>query len=186
MSLAREHGGTIEAEALPAGGSAFTLYLPAASGAMPDRQTLLEPGVTATENSAENSELKGRCVLVLDDEESICMLLEEGLTARGLQVRCTGSPDEALGLLRGQQFDVLICDMNLSVGGAPVNGADVAQRLLEAAKAPKPALILMTGDYMEDSQLGVDDSRRLQKPFRISEVLGLLKRVLTQDQEART
>jgi len=32
MSIIREHGGNIEAETLPAGGSAFTIYLPAAVG----------------------------------------------------------------------------------------------------------------------------------------------------------
>src|SRR5467141_1990601 len=32
MSIIREHGGNIEAETLPAGGSAFTIYLPVASG----------------------------------------------------------------------------------------------------------------------------------------------------------
>ena len=190
MSIAREHGGTIEAEALPAGGSAFTLYLPAASGAAPDRETAPEPAVMPAEAlpeaPAEASDLKGRSVLVLDDEESICMLLEEGLTAHGLLVRCTASPDEGLGLVRGQRYDALICDLNLSVGGAPVNGADVAKKLLEAAKPPKPAVILMTGDYTEESQVNGGDPGRLQKPFRISDVLALLKRVLPQDQEAKT
>jgi len=34
MSIIREHGGKIEAEALPAGGSAFSVYLPVSSEAL--------------------------------------------------------------------------------------------------------------------------------------------------------
>src|SRR5262249_26117097 len=158
MSIAREHGGTIEAEALPAGGSAFTLYLPAALEA-PERREAASSApqdasaVTEAQNSAPV--LKGRSVLVLDDEESICMLLEEGLSAHGLEVRCTATPEEALASVPEHRFDALICDLNLSVRGAPVNGADVAQKLLELAKTPKPALILMTGDYAQELAPGV-------------------------------
>src|SRR5262249_34957572 len=79
MSIAREHGGTIEAEPLPAGGSAFTLSLPAAGEPAP-REISSEPAAASLAESGESSSLKGRSVLVLDDEESICMLLDEGLT----------------------------------------------------------------------------------------------------------
>jgi PAS domain S-box-containing protein len=179
MSIVREHGGTIEAEALPAGGSAFTIYLPAATEAPAHSEAGTEVASITTEPDAVlNNGLKGRSVLVLDDEESICMLLDEGLSAHGLSVRCTTSPDEALALLPGQRFDALICDVNLSVSGANVNGLDVAQRLLSAAAEPKPGLILMTGDYTEESPSNGTGPERLQKPFRISEVLVLLKRVM--------
>jgi len=181
MSIAREHGGTIEAEALPAGGSAFTLYLPAVSEGPQVRATAPEPAAITTGPQGEVSALKGRSVLVLDDEESIRMLLDEGLTAYGLEVRCTATPEEALSFIPDQPFDALICDLNLSVQGTPINGADVAQKLLAAAMTPKPALILMTGDYADESRDGTEGPGRLQKPFRISEVLVLLQRLIPAD-----
>ena len=178
MSIIREHGGTIEAEGLPAGGSAFTIYLPSAVETPPQR-TAAEAQATVTESpEAVPNGLKGRSVLVLDDEESICMLLDEGLSAHGLHVRCTANPDEALALVPNQHYDALICDVNLAVRGANVNGADVGQKLLAAALAPKPALILMTGDYTEEPAPDGSGPGRLQKPFRISDVLALLKRVM--------
>jgi PAS domain S-box-containing protein len=179
MSIIREHGGTIEAETLPAGGSAFTVYLPVAGEPPAPSRSVLEATAARTEVAAAPSDLKGRSVLVLDDEESICMLLEEGLTAHGLQVKCAATPEEALALASTRRYDVVICDLHLSVRGAPINGKDAAEKLLAAAAAPKPELILMTGDYSEDSELDpANGPRRLQKPFRISEVIAMLKELL--------
>lgn len=147
MSIVREHGGLIEAEALPAGGSAFTVTLPVAptekSSAVKTPLEKLETpapaesGVsflsqaTASAAAAESSFasvlasvsanapasaksaapnavpmapsaeiLKGRSVLVLDDEESLRLLLQEGLSAQGLRVDCAGTAEEALALIR--------------------------------------------------------------------------------------
>ncbi len=161
MSIVREHGGLIEAEALAAGGSAFTVSLPVApadktdadpasteSGASSGRTALgaasapgSAPAASASPSaatslthaessfasvlaasvsakapsasaksagagasaSASNSSaeiLKGRSVLVLDDEESLRMLLHEGLSAQGLRVDCAGTAEEALALIR--------------------------------------------------------------------------------------
>jgi PAS domain S-box-containing protein len=183
MSIVREHGGTIEAEALPAGGSAFTVYLPAAIE-LPDAARTSTPEelpATSTTPSESSNPLKGRSILVLDDEESICMLLEEGLTAHGLQVQCAATPDEALALAQSHRYDALICDLHLSVRGTPASGKDAAQKLLAMSPEPKPAVIFMTGDYTEETHEdgSAPAPRRLQKPFRVSEVLALLREVLS-------
>src|SRR5712664_4240231 len=67
MSIIREHGGNIEAETLPAGGTAFTVTLPIAIG-QPPPELLPAPADEAIVPAAEL--LKDRTVLVLDDEES--------------------------------------------------------------------------------------------------------------------
>ena len=188
MSIVREHGGTIEAEALPAGGSAFTVYLPAAiEPASPQPPVPVPTRLLAGEfppTVPPSDILKGRCILVLDDEESIRMLLDEGLSSHGLQVHSAATPDQALALAAGHRFDAFICDLHLSVNGTPVNGQDAAATLLASSTAPKPALIFMTGDYTEEPSS--DDSpsapRRLQKPFRVSDVLALLREVLSAGQ----
>src|SRR5206468_4404943 len=49
MSIIREHGGNIEAETLPAGGSAFTIYLPIASMRAPETFSIpSEPGAVSS------------------------------------------------------------------------------------------------------------------------------------------
>ena len=255
MSIIREHGGLIEAEALPAGGSAFTVtlpvpptekqdapsapaeriaasILPAASPASvsaalgsPAPAESSFPSVSAAgsanvpsssvesprSSTASPSEeiLKGRTVLVLDDEESLRQLLQEGLSAQGLRVDSAATAEDALALLRrfweksqvngGSSaedlrgsvvdtpvagYDILLCDLHLSAGGFFVDGREATARILEAAAAaglPKPAVVYMTGDLTD---AGPETPARgeplfLQKPFRISEVLALFREVLS-------
>jgi PAS domain S-box-containing protein len=183
MSIIREHGGNIEAESLPAGGSAFTVYLPAATAHIPE--SLSGPAESAIVTSSPipptSDSLRGRAVLVLDDEESLRMLLNEGLAARGLRVDSAATTEEALAHLRHSSYDALLCDLHLSAGGFTVDGRDAARRILEAAGPQKPVLIYMTGDLLESAggTAGGDDPICLQKPFRISDVLGLLSDVLS-------
>jgi two-component system NtrC family sensor kinase len=182
MSIIREHGGNIEAESLPAGGSAFTVYLPIAVGQPPE--VLPAPvDVRAVSSEAVRSTaglLKDRTILVLDDEESIRMLLEEGLSAHGLQVDCVATIEAALTHLKRSTYDALLCDLHLSSGGFAVDGREAAARILEAAGAQKPAVIYMTGDLVENDEGTANHGVPfcLQKPFRISDVLAMLQNVL--------
>jgi PAS domain S-box-containing protein len=176
MSIIREHGGNIEAETLPGGGSAFTIYLPIASGDPPG--TTAPPSDAAVPATANL--LKGRAVLVLDDEESLRTLLQEGLSAQGLRVAGAATAEEALAHLGRSSYDVLLCDLHLSSGGYTVDGREAASRILEAAGKQKPVLVYMTGDLLECAHgaAGGNEPICLQKPFRISDVLALLRDVL--------
>src|SRR6266478_3806714 len=182
MSIIREHGGNIEAETLPAGGTAFTVSLPIAVGQPPEPlpapADVRDVPREAVRPAAEV--LKDRTVLVLDDEESIRMLLDEGLSAQGLQVDSVATIEEALTQLTRSAYDVLLCDLHLSSGGFAVDGREAARRILETVSTPNHAVIYMTGDLVEG---GEDTAKRdlhfcLQKPFRISEVLAMLRDVL--------
>jgi CheY-like chemotaxis protein len=180
LSIVREHGGTIEAEALPAGGSAFTVYLPAAVDKAPTASFSVTPAPSSAAWPVPMDVLKGRSVLVLDDEESLRSLLLEGLTARELHVDCAATLDEALSFVALRSPDAILCDLNLSQdGGGHLSGRLAAERLLGAAGDHKPALIYMSGELMETPEtLGSPaEPRHLQKPFRISDVIALLQEV---------
>ncbi|MGC1614457.1 MAG: PAS domain S-box protein, partial [Candidatus Acidiferrum sp.] len=170
LSIIREHGGTIEAEALPAGGSAFTVYLPLALGEKPSP---LPPALLSASSPASLDLLKGRSILVLDDEESIRSLLFEGLSARELHVDCAATLEEALAFAAQRPHDALLCDLNLSRDGVHLSGKSAADRLLAAAGGRKPAVIFMSGELIEspDSPGSAAGPRHLQKPFRVSDVL---------------
>jgi CheY-like chemotaxis protein len=136
--------------------------------------------VSPAKAGSSGESLKGKTVLVLDDEESLRTLLEEGLSAHGLRVESAATIEEAIARLRHSAYDVLLCDLHLSSGGVAVNGRAASSRMLEAAGANKPALIFMTGDLIEnaDGAVGRGEPVFLQKPFRISEVLTILQEVL--------
>jgi PAS domain S-box-containing protein len=183
MSIVREHGGDIEAESLPAGGAAFTVSLPhstpqgAGTGAPREHDSGSGTGEMKIKSLAF---LRGRSILVLDDEESIRMLLSEGLAAYGLQVKCAATAEEALSLVLGDKFDAILCDLKLAGSGPDADGYGVAQRLGIAAGPNRPEVVFMSGDIIgeEGGRSGLRADHTLQKPFRISDVLSVLMTVI--------
>ena len=181
MSIIREHGGDIEVESLPAGGAAFTVFLPMAEE-QPTQPIPTDESSGSGEMMAPTpSLLKGRSILVLDDEESIRMLLREGLSAHGLLVDCAATAEEAMALVLRGKYDAILCDLNLAGTGPNADGYSVAQRLKIAAAANKPELLYMSGDVVEegDGSSASHSYRRLQKPFRVSDVINTLMLVFS-------
>src|SRR5258708_26484519 len=185
LSIAREHGGTIQAESLPGGGSAFSVYLPAAAEVPGDPR----PSESSRKLSLDftpvpasrpvSAHLKGINVLVLDDEESIRSLLEEGLATYGLRVSCASTAEEAAQLIAARHFEAFLCDLRLKVSGTFSDGRDAAAHILSAAGARKPLVIYMTGEHVESvKQSAPEAAALLPKPFRISDVLALLRESL--------
>jgi PAS domain S-box-containing protein len=177
MSIVREHGGDMEVESLPSGGAAFTVYLPVAvSESAPHPVRELDSSGSGEMMAPTMDLLKKRSILVVDDEESIRMLLMEGLSGHGLHVDCAATAEEALGLVLRGKYHAILCDLNLSGTGPNADGYSVAQRLKIAAGANKPELIYMSGEVVSEGEGSSASSsyRRLQKPFRISDVLNTL------------
>jgi PAS domain S-box-containing protein len=189
LSIAREHGGTMQAEALPGGGSAFSVYLPAAteasvqSPAGAPQQAQAVAASQPRESQGDNGDfrpaptiLKGLRVLVLDDEESICSLLDEGLSAHGLNVSCASTAEEAAALARSQRFDALLCDLRLKSANSFSDGREASAHVMAAAGAHRPLVIFMTGEYVDPNAASNGDAAAfLQKPFRIQEVLAIMR-----------
>ena len=178
MSIVREHGGTIDVETLPAGGTAFTVYLPVAPPGSSD--TPQGAGTLLVEAGTQLGDiLKGRSILVLDDEESIRTLLEEGLSAHGMRVDCAANSQEAMELVTNRPYDLALCDVHLSGGGQGPSGREAAIQIVASSRsAIKPEVVFMTGDLVEDEG-GSSHIHQLQKPFRISDVLSALREALS-------
>jgi PAS domain S-box-containing protein len=177
-AIVREHGGSIDVETLPVGGSAFTVFLPVASET--DVAASLGDGLTPAfpmMRTASLDLLKDRSVLVLDDEESIRMLLEEGLSAYGLKVDCASTPAGAVELARRRSYDIVLCDLNLSANGFSTGGREAAKQIVAAAGKNKPVVIFMTGDLVDAPEANSPEPPKLQKPFRISEVLAMFREI---------
>ena len=185
VTILREHGGTIEAQSLPAGGSAFTVTLPAAAQEQP-RPTLASVVRESADVTPPNQKppvptaVKGKSILVLDDEESIRSLLEEGLSSHGLRVVCAASAEEAAKLSTAENFDALLCDLNLGAASG-LTGHEAAAQVMAASGANKPLIIFMTGELAAgmESRPGFEASAFLQKPFRIIDVLAVLREAFT-------
>ncbi|HWY43509.1 MAG TPA: PAS domain S-box protein [Candidatus Sulfotelmatobacter sp.] len=202
VAILREHAGTVEAQSLPAGGSAFTVVLPAAapeqSPSAPTHRDTSQGGTAHAGSQGEKGHhdpdatpasskppvpmaVKGRRILVLDDEESIRSLLEEGLSNHGLRVACAASAEEAAKLAATENFDALLCDLNLGATGGISSGHEAAAHVVAAAGPNKPIVIFMTGELVSGSEdrSGLGGTAFLQKPFRILDVLAVLRESFT-------
>jgi DNA-binding response OmpR family regulator len=80
-------------------------------------------------------------VLVVEDDESLCVLLEAALKRESLSVQCTNSAESAIDLLRERDFDVVVLDLMLA--GSSGHYVLGAIRQLEAKKRPR--VLVITG-----------------------------------------
>jgi CheY-like chemotaxis protein len=180
MSIVREHGGNIEASSLPAGGAAFTVTLPVAEQEAGRRTPAKIDSGSGERAMPTLDAFSKHAVLVVDDEESIRMLLAEGLASYGLKVDCAATAEQAMSLVLNTKYDVILCDLKLSGSGPNADGYGVALRLKIAASAHQPELVFMSGELMsEDNGNLPPGTRRLQKPFRVSDVLHILTEIFS-------
>ena len=82
--------------------------------------------------------MKGR-ILVVDDEELICTLLERKLKKEGYVVATTTDPEEGLRKLKTSPFDVILTDLRMGK-------MDGLELLMRARKVkPECDVVIMTG-----------------------------------------
>jgi DNA-binding NtrC family response regulator len=79
-------------------------------------------------------------VLVVDDDQSVCELLEVMLRRRGLTVEWRTSGLDALELAVERDFDVILTDL----GMASLSGVELCERLREVR--PEVPVVVVTGD----------------------------------------
>ncbi len=108
-------------------------------------------------------------VFVVEDEESIQLILEEALTEGGFTVTLASSGEEAIALLddKGANFSALVTDINLA---GPLTGWDVAKHAREIND--KLPVVYMTGASAHDwGSKGVPNSQLMPKPFAVAQVV---------------
>jgi CheY-like chemotaxis protein len=109
-----QHGGHLSVDSVLGEGTTFTLQLPIMLQAVPEpRQAVAKVAAVG----------QGR-VLVMDDEEEICILLERMLGHLGYRTAFAQSGDEAVQLfqeaIKSDPFDVVVLDLTVpgGMGGA--------------------------------------------------------------------
>jgi DNA-binding response OmpR family regulator len=109
-------------------------------------------------------------ILVVDDDETICELLDIALTDEGHEVRCAQTIGRALELIRERAPDVILFDMRLPDGDG---GQLVARyRELPHTGARLIAVSAISNLREEAAEIGVDAA--LSKPFDLENLLTLV------------
>lgn len=152
-------GYTMKLESSSGKGSTFSFDLPL--GKLPAQS---EPKASRAISSP--TDLSGKLIVVIDDEEPIVEGMKALLSGWGAQVIGSTSGDDVLDavLAQGRLPDLLIVDYRLGNGE---NGIEVAQRLRQELDPEIPA-ILVTGSITPD--LG-DQARQNRFEFMLKPVL---------------
>ena len=122
------------------------------------------------------STIADEVIMVVDDDLTICRVLQAGLEHAGYQCLVTDNPRKALSILDLHRVDVLVADIRMP----EMNGIELGQIVKAKHRAD---VIIMTGfigdfNYEDIVQQGASDF--IQKPIRIAEFIARLKRVLTE------
>jgi DNA-binding NtrC family response regulator len=108
-------------------------------------------------------------VLLVDDEEDFLKILARRLEIRGMSVMTAASGTEAVGIVDGHDFDIVVID--LSMPG--IDGIETLKRI--KAKQPDTEIIILSGQgsvrtSIEAMKMGAEDF--LQKPVNIVDLVG--------------
>jgi DNA-binding response OmpR family regulator len=118
---------------------------------------------------------KGKRILIVDDEEDLCEILQYNLDNEGFITDVAHSAEEAL-IMPVHEFDLLLLDVMMG----PVSGFKLADKLRKEQNNPVPIIFLTAKDTENDLltgfSLGADDY--ISKPFSLNELTARVKAVL--------
>jgi PAS domain S-box-containing protein len=181
LAVVKEHGGRIEVESTTKSGTAFHVFFPILAESVPeapDSDSAATGGAVREKPLPAGSEaVQGHSVLIVDDEESIREIIQEGLAARGMKVEAAANSEDALAYLAKNSCDVVLCDFNLP----GMNGEKFFERLRSQGQEKLPRFVFMTGELVDTEAMERYRSRGaavLQKPFHISALVQVLNEIL--------
>jgi DNA-binding NtrC family response regulator len=115
----------------------------------------------------------GKKILIVDDEESICLLLKSALTTKGYDVITAGIPSEALDILDKDTILVMFIDLNLP----EMDGVELCKEIIK--RNPLTIAYAITG-YASHFELancksaGFEDY--FKKPVRLLDIFNAAER----------
>jgi DNA-binding response OmpR family regulator len=112
-------------------------------------------------------------VLVVDDEPSLRLLCRVNLELDGYRVLEAENVAEAEQVLLAEAIDVVLLDVHVG----PESGVELMRRLRERGGAPP--VVLVTGSVRLDAATQAEADGLVAKPFRLEELLGVVRRLVT-------
>lgn len=181
--IVRDHGGEMYVSSKPHIGTAFDIFLPAAT-----QSPLAAPstGVNQPESTmgakiatSPITPREGSSLLIVEDDEIIRTITGDITKQLGWEVESAAAGDEALNILRSRQhqqrpIQTVLLDMNLR---GPYNGLETFERIQRMALDVR--VIATSGDHRDP-----DDYRRLgfatflPKPYSVESLHQTLSEVL--------
>ncbi len=166
--IVENHGGLIRVESEPGRGATFLVELP-----------LGVPTTTETqaEEAASPAILRGKAVLVVDDEPGITNLLVDILSAHGCRVETASNGMEALLRVQEQAFDVILSDLRMP----ELDGPGLYRAIERYDSRLLRRIVFLTGDTLgHEIREFLEQTAALSvsKPFDPDDVIRAVSHVL--------
>ncbi|SDO99331.1 two-component system, chemotaxis family, sensor kinase CheA [Paenibacillus sp. yr247] len=196
LSISRELagllGGSIGMRSEEGVGSTFTLYVPSLEPGINDFKTALEEAAAAAhlptlydssqggDNEqavvlAETSKLKGKKVLVVDDDVRNVFALSNAFEKEGMLVSVAHDGEECLTIIQqDSHIDLILMDMMMPV----MDGYEAMRMLRKNTSYEKVPIIALTAKAMKQDRdicLQAGASDYISKPLNLNQLLSLMR-----------
>ncbi len=172
QGIIENHGGTIAVGSGLGQGAIFRIQLPVEPAPQAAAGEVAPPPALPP--------LRGKTILVVDDEPEIVAVLTEMLSADGQLVETAANGARALDKLRGRSFDLIITDIKMP----ELDGLGLWRELERRDQGLLRRIIFVTGDTLGPETkefLKETGAPCLTKPFVEDEVLAAVQRALRSD-----
>lgn len=168
--MIRLHGGSVSVESKQGQGSRFSFTLPwvdIAGGAF------AKAAPEKTESASAIEEKRNEKILIVEDTDSIIMLLSEYLKYKGYQILVARNGMEGVNLARKEKPDLILMDVMMPI----MNGVEATEKIRaekDLLDIPIIALtaLAMAGDKERCLKAGMNDY--LSKPVQMKELENLI------------
>jgi two-component system chemotaxis response regulator CheY len=118
-----------------------------------------------------------KCILIVDDSETVRQVLQLALGNAGYQVVEAEDGFDALAKLSGAQIDMLITDLNMP----NMDGLELIKKVREEGKHRFTPIVMLTTESSEEKKKAGREagaSGWIVKPFKPEQLLKVVKMVL--------
>ena len=172
FGIVHEHDGKITVKSEMGKGTVFTLRFP-----FLENSKILE---SSEEKKSSIQNIKGKKILVVDDEEVILSLLRLIYGKAGNRIETAKNGRKALEKLETDSFDLILADLRMP----EMDGEQFFAHLKEKSPELTSRIIFMTGDAISDKTQQFFEKNRLPyliKPFDMNDLKTLILNIFSEN-----